>query len=229
MAGILKPEKYLSSEAISKISFAISKQEKDLDKQAFLLKDGTVIYIERSPDLVTNSKKTGTISNPNDINIVDKCKATISYIIGTEENDVTFIVNSPKDLESKWLKYKSVKEYPADLIGTLEKISITDEEKAYIVKLEYAMNTVLNLLTEDEVTLGPDDLANLRLTSRYQLINFVITNITENLLKLGIVERIHLPHVQKTENGYTTDIRNHADYSSLGRDEYNEDEENPYY
>ena len=43
----LNPEKYLTKDILSKISLAVKGKEKDLDKQAYLLKDGTLIMIEK--------------------------------------------------------------------------------------------------------------------------------------------------------------------------------------
>ena len=61
----LNPEKYLTKDILSKISLAVKGKEKDLDKQAYLLKDGTLIMIERPIAGMTGDGC--TLYNPKDI------------------------------------------------------------------------------------------------------------------------------------------------------------------
>lgn len=211
----LDPEKYLSKDILSKISLAVKGKEKDLDKQAYLLTDGTLIMIEKP---VVNTIMAGShIENPKDICISDNCKVTIHYVIEDKEKTVSFVANSFSDLETKWEKFKSVKGFPSDLIGSLEDISLTDDQKDYIIKLEDVTNALLNLLMETDIELGPDDISNLKLTERYNLINFTLTNLSRNLIQLGIAKRIHLPYIRRNEFGDSVELREHIDSSTYER------------
>ena len=69
------------------------------------------------------------------------------------------------------------------MIGTIDDISLTDDQKTYIIKLEDVTNELLNLLMETDIELGPDDISNLKLTERYNLINFALTNLSRNLIQ----------------------------------------------
>lgn len=211
----LNPEKYLTKDILSKISLAVKGKEKDLDKQAYLLKDGTLIMIERPT--ASTVVKGSHIENPKDICISDNCKVTIHYVIEDKDKTVSFVVNSFSDLESKWEKFKSVKGFPPELIGSLEDISLTDDQKDYIIKLEDVTNELLNLLMETDIELGPDDISNLKLTERYNLINFTLTNLSRNLVQFGIAKRIHLPYIRRNEFGDSVELREHIDRSTYER------------
>ena len=211
----LNPEKYLTKDILSKISLAVKGKEKDLDKQAYLLKDGTLIMIERPIAGMTGDGC--TLYNPKDICISDKCKVTIVYTIEEQEKTVSFIAESFADLAAKWDNFKSVKGFPPELIGTIDDISLTDDQKTYIIKLEDVTNELLNLLMETDIELGPDDISNLKLTERYNLINFTLTNLSRNLVQYGIAERIHLPYIRRNEYGESVELREHIDRSTYER------------
>lgn len=211
----LNPEKYLTKDIIRKISLALKCKEKDLDKQAYLLIDGTLIMIERPT--ANTIVKGSYIENPKDICISDNCKVTIHYVIEDKEKTVSFVVNSFSDLESKWENFKSVKGFSHKLIGSLEDISLTDDQKDYIIKLEDVTNELLNLLMETDIELMPDDISNLKLTERYNLINFALTNLSRNLVQYGIAERIHLPYIRRNEYGESVELREHIDRSTYER------------
>lgn len=214
----LDPDKFLSDKTLSRVTFALRGKEKNLNKQAFLLKDGTVIMIEK-PIYKNPYMSSKYIDNPTGINIVGPCKVYISYRRedADEDNEMAFEVKNFQELTTKWAKYKQVSNLPEDLEGTLTDISLTKAQNEYVVKLEDVTNVLLNLLMETDIELGPDDYSNLRLMERYELINFVLANLSKNLVQTGIAKQIHLPHIVRNDDGESVELREHIDKSSFER------------
>lgn len=214
----LDPDKFLSERTLNRVSLVLRGKVKHLNKQAFLLKDGTVIMIEK-PTFNNPYTSAKNINNPKEINIVGPCKVYISYQCenSSEEKEVAFEVSSFSDLGSKWEKHKEAMNLPEDLECTLEDISLTRSQNEYVVKLEDVTNVLLNLLMETDIELGPDDYSNMRLMDRYGLINFVLSNLSKNLVQLGIAKQIRLPHIIKNDDGDSVELREHIDKSSFER------------
>ena len=213
----MKPENYLSDEALDKISFAMSDKEDDVDKYAFMLTDGTFIMVEKMvlPSNETNIE--GSISNPSNINIVDTCNATIIYNSSDdEEKTVKFVVKSFEDLETQWSGFKSAVGLSEDTIGVLDHISLTKDQKIRNNKLENAVNNMLNLFLDTNIDINfvsVEEYATY--ASRYSLINLVLVNTARNLIKLGIADQIHAPYFTKNEEDEITEIREYIDKDSF--------------
>lgn len=215
----LNPGEYLSKDAISKISLAVKgrKKDVDLDKQAYLLTDGTLIIIEKQPPNSAISTDEGCVNNYKGIKITNKCKASVSYDLNGESKTVLFKVDSFSDLENKWKRFKEAKGISSDRICNLEDISFTDDQDRHIVKLEDAVNTLLNLLMGTNIELGPDDISDMRLVNRYHLINIILINISKNLIQLGISDKIHLPYIVKNDCGDIVELHEYADENAFRR------------
>lgn len=218
----MKPEKYLSSEALDKISFALSNKEDDVDKYAFMLTDGTSIIIEKMVLPSDGNDKEGTISNPSNINIVDTCSATISYYPDdNEEKTVKFVVQSFGDLETQWNGFKSAVGLPENTDAVLDHISLTKEQKTYNAKLENMVNDLLNMLLDTDVDINIDEDYKMPFeeyatyASRYGIINLVLVNTARNLIKLGIADQIHAPYFTKNEDDEVTEVREYIDENSF--------------
>lgn len=218
----MKPENYLSDEALGKISFAMSDKEDDVDKYAFMLTDGTFIMVEK---MVLSSDGTdieGTISNPSNINIVDTCNATITYNSSDdEEKTVKFVVKSFEDLETQWSGFKSAIELSEDTIGILDHISLTKDQKIRNAKLENTVNDLLNMFLDTDIDINIDEDYKMPFeeyatyASRYSLINLVLVNTARNLIKLGIADQVHAPYFTKNEEDEITEIREYIDEDSF--------------
>lgn len=220
----MKPEKYLSNEALDKISFALSNKEDDVDKYAFMLTDGTSIIIEKMVLPSDGNNREGTISNPGNINIVDTCNATIIYYTDgpiNEEKTVRFVVESFEDLETQWSGFKSAIGLPEDTIGVLDYISLTNEQKIRNAKLENTVNDLLNMLLDTDVDINIDEDYKMPFeeyatyASRYSLINLVLVNTARNLIKLGIADQVHAPYFTKNEEDEITEVREYIDENSF--------------
>ena len=220
----MKPEKYLSNEALDKISFALSNKEDDVDKYAFMLTDGTSIIIEKMVLPSDGNNREGTISNPSNINIVDTCSATIIYYTDgpiNEEKTVRFVVESFEDLETQWSGFKSTIGLPEDTMGTLDHISLTKEQKIRNAKLENTVNDLLNMLLDTDVDINIDEDYKMPFeeyatyASRYSLINLVLVNTARNLIKLGIADQVHAPYFTKNEEDEVTEVREYIDENSF--------------
>ena len=218
----MKPENYLSDEALGKISFAMSDKEDDVDKYAFMLTDGTFIMVEKMilPSNETNIE--GSISNPSNINIVDTCNATIIYNSSDdEEKTVKFVVKSFEDLETQWSGFKSAIELSEDTIGILDHISLTKDQKIRNAKLENTVNDLLNMFLDTDIDINIDEDYKMPFeeyatyASRYSLINLVLVNTARNLIKLGIADQIHAPYFTKNEEDEITEIREYIDEDSF--------------
>ena len=218
----MKPENYLSDEALGKISFAMSDKEDDVDKYAFMLTDGTFIMVEKMvlPSNETNIE--GSISNPSNINIVDTCNATITYNSSDdEEKTVKFVVKSFEDLETQWSGFKSAIELSEDTIGILDHISLTKDQKIRNAKLENTVNDLLNMFLDTDIDINIDEDYKMPFeeyatyASRYSLINLVLVNTARNLIKLGIADQIHAPYFTKNEEDEITEIREYIDEDSF--------------
>lgn len=218
----MKPENYLSDEALGKISFAMSDKEDDVDKYAFMLTDGTFIMVEKMvlPSNETNTE--GFISNPSNINIVDTCNATIIYNSSDdEEKTVKFVVKSFEDLETQWSGFKSAIELSEDTIGILDHISLTKDQKIRNAKLENTVNDLLNMFLDTDIDINIDEDYKMPFeeyatyASRYSLINLVLVNTARNLIKLGIADQIHAPYFTKNEEDEITEIREYIDEDSF--------------
>ena len=218
----MKPENYLSDEALGKISFAMSDKEDDVDKYAFMLTDGTFIMVEK---MVLSSNETNTegfISNPSNINIVDTCNATITYNSSDyEEKTVKFVVKSFEDLETQWSGFKSAVGLSEDTIGVLDHISLTKDQKIRNAKLENTVNDLLNMFLDTDIDINIDEDYKMPFeeyatyASRYSLINLVLVNTARNLIKLGIADQIHAPYFTKNEEDEITEIREYIDEDSF--------------
>lgn len=218
----MKPENYLSDEALGKISFAMSDKEDDVDKYAFMLTDGTFIMVEKMvlPSNETNTE--GFISNPSNINIVDTCNATITYNSSDdEEKTVKFVVKSFEDLETQWSGFKSAVGLSEDTIGILDHISLTKDQKIRNAKLENTVNDLLNMFLDTDIDINIDEDYKMPFeeyatyASRYSLINLVLVNTARNLIKLGIADQIHAPYFTKNEEDEITEIREYIDEDSF--------------
>ena len=218
----MKPENYLSDEALGKISFAMSDKEDDVDKYAFMLTDGTFIMVEKMvlPSNETNIE--GSISNPSNINIVDTCNATITYNSSDdEEKTVKFVVKSFEDLETQWSGFKSAVGLSEDTIGVLDHISLTKDQKIRNAKLENTVNDLLNMFLDTDIDINIDEDYKMPFeeyatyASRYSLINLVLVNTARNLIKLGIADQIHAPYFTKNEEDEITEIREYIDEDSF--------------
>lgn len=218
----MKPENYLSDEALGKISFAMSDKEDDVDKYAFMLTDGTFIMVEKIvlPSNETNIE--GSISNPSNINIVDTCNATITYNSSDdEEKTVKFVVKSFEDLETQWSGFKSAVGLSEDTIGILDHISLTKDQKIRNAKLENTVNDLLNMFLDTDIDINIDEDYKMPFeeyatyASRYSLINLVLVNTARNLIKLGIADQIHAPYFTKNEEDEITEIREYIDEDSF--------------
>lgn len=218
----MKPENYLSDEALGKISFAMSDKEDDVDKYAFMLTDGTFIMVEKMvlPSNETNTE--GFISNPSNINIVDTCNATITYNSSDdEEKTVKFVVKSFEDLETQWSGFKSAVGLSEDTIGVLDHISLTKDQKIRNAKLENTANDLLNMFLDTDIDINIDEDYKMPFeeyatyASRYSLINLVLVNTARNLIKLGIADQIHAPYFTKNEEDEITEIREYIDEDSF--------------
>ena len=218
----MKPENYLSDEALGKISFAMSDKEDDVDKYAFMLTDGTFIMVEKIvlPSNETNIE--GFISNPSNINIVDTCNATITYNSSDdEEKTVKFVVKSFEDLETQWSGFKSAVGLSEDTIGVLDHISLTKDQKIRNAKLENTVNDLLNMFLDTDIDINIDEDYKMPFeeyatyASRYSLINLVLVNTARNLIKLGITDQIHAPYFTKNEEDEITEIREYIDEDSF--------------
>lgn len=218
----MKPENYLSDEALGKISFAMSDKEDDVDKYAFMLTDGTFIMVEKMvlPSNETNTE--GSISNPSNINIVDTCNATIAYNSSDdEEKTVKFVVKSFEDLETQWSGFKSAVGLSEDTIGVLDHISLTKDQKIRNAKLENTVNDLLNMFLDTDIDINIDEDYKMPFeeyatyASRYSLINLVLVNTARNLIKLGIADQIHAPYFTKNEEDEITEIREYIDEDSF--------------
>ena len=218
----MKPENYLSDEALGKISFAMSDKEDDVDKYAFMLTDGTFIMVEKMvlPSNETNIE--GSISNPSNINIVDTCNATITYNSSDdEEKTVKFVVKSFEDLETQWSGFKSAVGLSEDTIGILDHISLTKDQKIRNAKLENTVNDLLNMFLDTDIDINIDEDYKMPFeeyatyASRYSLINLVLVNTARNLIKLGIADQIHAPYFTKNEEDEITEIREYIDEDSF--------------
>ena len=218
----MKPENYLSDEALGKISFAMSDKEDDVDKYAFMLTDGTFIMVEKIvlPSNETNIE--GFISNPSNINIVDTCNATITYNSSDdEEKTVKFVVKSFEDLETQWSGFKSAVGLSEDTIGVLDHISLTKDQKIRNAKLENTVNDLLNMFLDTDIDINIDEDYKMPFeeyatyASRYSLINLVLVNTARNLIKLGIADQIHAPYFTKNEEDEITEIREYIDEDSF--------------
>lgn len=218
----MKPENYLSDEALGKISFAMSDKEDDVDKYAFMLTDGTFIMVEKMvlPSNETNIE--GFISNPSNINIVDTCNATITYNSSDdEEKTVKFVVKSFEDLETQWGGFKSAVGLSEDTIGVLDHISLTKDQKIRNAKLENTVNDLLNMFLDTDIDINIDEDYKMPFeeyatyASRYSLINLVLVNTARNLIKLGIADQIHAPYFTKNEEDEITEIREYIDEDSF--------------
>ena len=218
----MKPENYLSDEALGKISFAMSDKEDDVDKYAFMLTDGTFIMVEKMvlPSNETNTE--GSISNPSNINIVDTCNATIIYNSSDdEEKTVKFVVKSFEDLETQWSGFKSAVGLSEDTIGILDHISLTKDQKIRNAKLENTVNDLLNMFLDTDIDINIDEDYKMPFeeyatyASRYSLINLVLVNTARNLIKLGIADQIHAPYFTKNEEDEITEIREYIDEDSF--------------
>lgn len=218
----MKPENYLSDEALGKISFAMSDKEDDVDKYAFMLTDGTFIMVEKMvlPSNETNTE--GFISNPSNINIVDTCNATITYNSSDdEEKTVKFVVKSFEDLETQWSGFKSAVGLSEDTIGVLDHISLTKDQKIRNAKLENTVNDLLNMFLDTDIDINIDEDYKMPFeeyatyASRYSLINLVLVNTARNLIKLGIADQIHAPYFTKNEEDEITEIREYIDEDSF--------------
>lgn len=218
----MKPENYLSDEALGKISFAMSDKEDDVDKYAFMLTDGTFIMVEKIvlPSNETNIE--GFISNPSNINIVDTCNATIIYNSSDDEDKtVKFVVKSFEDLETQWSGFKSAVGLSEDTIGVLDHISLTKDQKIRNAKLENTVNDLLNMFLDTDIDINIDEDYKMPFeeyatyASRYSLINLVLVNTARNLIKLGIADQIHAPYFTKNEEDEITEIREYIDENSF--------------
>ena len=218
----MKPENYLSDEALGKISFAMSDKEDDVDKYAFMLTDGTFIMVEKMvlPSNETNIE--GFISNPSNINIVDTCNATITYNSSDDEDKtVKFVVKSFEDLETQWSGFKSAVGLSEDTIGVLDHISLTKDQKIRNAKLENTVNDLLNMFLDTDIDINIDEDYKMPFeeyatyASRYSLINLVLVNTARNLIKLGIADQIHAPYFTKNEEDEITEIREYIDEDSF--------------
>lgn len=218
----MKPENYLSDEALGKISFAMSDKEDNVDKYAFMLTDGTFIMVEKMvlPSNETNIE--GFISNPSNINIVDTCNATITYNSSDdEEKTVKFVVKSFEDLETQWSGFKSAVGLSEDTIGVLDHISLTKDQKIRNAKLENTVNDLLNMFLDTDIDINIDEDYKMPFeeyatyASRYSLINLVLVNTARNLIKLGITDQIHAPYFTKNEEDEITEIREYIDEDSF--------------
>ena len=218
----MKPENYLSDEALGKISFAMSDKEDDVDKYAFMLTDGTFIMVEKMVLPSDGIDIEGTISNPSNINIVDTCNATIIYNSSDdEEKTVKFVVKSFEDLETQWSGFKSAIELSEDTIGILDHISLTKDQKIRNAKLENTVNDLLNMFLDTDIDINIDEDYKMPFeeyatyASRYSLINLVLVNTARNLIKLGIADQIHAPYFTKNEEDEITEIREYIDEDSF--------------
>ena len=218
----MKPENYLSDEALGKISFAMSDKEDDVDKYAFMLTDGTFIMVEKMVLPSDGTDIEGTISNPSNINIVDTCNATITYNSSDdEEKTVKFVVKSFEDLETQWSGFKSAIELSEDTIGVLDHISLTKDQKIRNAKLENTVNDLLNMFLDTDIDINIDEDYKMPFeeyatyASRYSLINLVLVNTARNLIKLGIADQIHAPYFTKNEEDEITEIREYIDEDSF--------------
>lgn len=218
----MKPENYLSDEALGKISFAMSDKEDDVDKYAFMLTDGTFIMVEKMVLPSDGTDIEGSISNPSNINIVDTCNATITYNSSDdEEKTVKFVVKSFEDLETQWSGFKSAIELSEDTIGVLDHISLTKDQKIRNAKLENTVNDLLNMFLDTDIDINIDEDYKMPFeeyatyASRYSLINLVLVNTARNLIKLGIADQIHAPYFTKNEEDEITEIREYIDEDSF--------------
>lgn len=218
----MKPENYLSDEALGKISFAMSDKEDDVDKYAFMLTDGTFIMVEKMVLPSDGTDIEGTISNPSNINIVDTCNATITYNSSDdEEKTVKFVVKSFEDLETQWSGFKSAVGLSEDTIGVLDHISLTKDQKIRNAKLENTVNDLLNMFLDTDIDINIDEDYKMPFeeyatyASRYSLINLVLVNTARNLIKLGIADQIHAPYFTKNEEDEITEIREYIDENSF--------------
>ena len=218
----MKPENYLSDEALGKISFAMSDKEDDVDKYAFMLTDGTFIMVEKMVLPSNENNIEGSISNPSNINIVDTCNATIIYNSSDdEEKTVKFVVKSFEDLETQWSGFKSAVGLSEDTIGVLDHISLTKDQKIRNAKLENTVNDLLNMFLDTDIDINIDEDYKMPFeeyatyASRYSLINLVLVNTARNLIKLGIADQIHAPYFTKNEEDEITEIREYIDEDSF--------------
>lgn len=218
----MKPENYLSDEALGKISFAMSDKEDDVDKYAFMLTDGTFIMVEKMVLPSNENNIEGSISNPSNINIVDTCNATITYNSSDdEEKTVKFVVKSFEDLETQWSGFKSAVGLSEDTIGVLDHISLTKDQKIRNAKLENTVNDLLNMFLDTDIDINIDEDYKMPFeeyatyASRYSLINLVLVNTARNLIKLGIADQIHAPYFTKNEEDEITEIREYIDEDSF--------------
>ena len=218
----MKPENYLSDEALGKISFAMSDKEDDVDKYAFMLTDGTFIMVEKMVLPSNENNIEGTIFNPSNINIVDTCNATIIYNSSDdEEKTVKFVVKSFEDLETQWSGFKSAVGLSEDTIGILDHISLTKDQKIRNAKLENTVNDLLNMFLDTDIDINIDEDYKMPFeeyatyASRYSLINLVLVNTARNLIKLGIADQIHAPYFTKNEEDEITEIREYIDEDSF--------------
>ena len=218
----MKPENYLSDEALGKISFAMSDKEDDVDKYAFMLTDGTFIMVEKMVLPSNENNIEGSISNPSNINIVDTCNATITYNSSDdEEKTAKFVVKSFEDLETQWSGFKSAVGLSEDTIGVLDHISLTKDQKIRNAKLENTVNDLLNMFLDTDIDINIDEDYKMPFeeyatyASRYSLINLVLVNTARNLIKLGIADQIHAPYFTKNEEDEITEIREYIDEDSF--------------
>ena len=218
----MKPENYLSDEALGKISFAMSDKEDDVDKYAFMLTDGTFIMVEKMVLPSNENNIEGSISNPSNINIVDTCNATITYNSSDDEDKtVNFVVKSFEALETQWSGFKSAVGLSEDTIGILDHISLTKDQKIRNAKLENTVNDLLNMFLDTDIDINIDEDYKMPFeeyatyASRYSLINLVLVNTARNLIKLGIADQIHAPYFTKNEEDEITEIREYIDEDSF--------------
>ena len=212
MAKNINLKEYLTDNIIRQISFAMNSKEDGLEKNSFMLANGTVITIEKHDKLICGNAFVGDIRNPRGFKISGKCLVEMMYDAGDGNIGIANIyTKSNKDLESAWNHYKDNHNIDKDTIGEIVGVKFTREQEKHILKLENAVNDLLNLLTDTNVELNEDDHLDMKFSERYALINFVLTNISRNLVRFGIVDKVHLPFIRKDDDGSFIEIYDYAD------------------
>lgn len=211
MSKNMNPKDYLTDDIIKQISFAMRGKENGVDKQSFMLANGTVITIEKHDKLICGNAFVGDIANPKGFKISSKCIVEMMYPYEDDYRIANIYTESNEGLESSWNAYKEDNGLDKDLVGEILNIKFTPDQQDHILKLEKSTNDLLNLLIDSNIELDKNDHKDMKLAERYSLINFMLTNIARNLVRFGIVDKVHLPFIQKDDDGSLVEIHEYAD------------------
>ena len=211
------PLKYLSSATAREVSMSLGGHDDEVDRHAFILKDGTVITVEKARD--TTIRDSG-ISNPNNVAIVGPSRVIINYIInpehGPEEDDqyehVALEAKSMIELEREWIKYRRDRALPDDTRGIISELDYTGDQEVRLTSIQCGINTLLNLMTDTTV---PNDMERIRGGKRYELIKAALTEMMYLLMRTRETDRLHIPCKKINGEGVCVEISEYTTTSML--------------